>query len=252
MSDDQTTGQELTPNQHMENVLEKSRANTMAVVGGIINPETFAECVLYADYMSKSQIAVREHLRGNPGACLAVVMQAGQWRMNAYNLAQKSYLVNDQIAYEAQVLAAVILSSGVFKQRPDYTFTGESEERVCTIEALMSDGSTITHPSPKFQDITPKRSPLWKSDPDQQQGYYTIRAMARRHFPDLLLGIYDVEELQYAESQGGMKTINPKDNPLNDGDEAPAIEAPAKDNTATVLVKSDQPEEPSYVTDVEP
>lgn len=241
MSEEHEPSQELAPNTKMEGVLEKSRANSMQIVAGVIKPETFAECVLYADYMAKSQIAVPKHLRGNPGACLAVVMQAGGWGMNAYNVAQKSYMVGSQIAYEAQVLAAVILSSGIFKQRPDYAYEGHGDKRICTVHALLADGSTMSHSSPEFGKIEPKNSPLWKHDPDQQQGYYTIRAMARLRFPDLLLGVYDLEEARYMEERNEPKVINPAENPLNDAEDAPTIDA-----------KPTEPHEPGMPSDVEP
>jgi hypothetical protein len=40
-----------------------------------------------------------------------------------------------------------------------------------------------------------KNSPLWKGDVDQQLFYYSVRAFARRHFPDVMMGIYTVDEL---------------------------------------------------------
>jgi hypothetical protein len=49
--------------------------------------------------------------------------------------------------------------------------------------------------SPKLKDISPKRSPLWQTDPDQQLGYYARRSWARRHKPSILLGMHDVDEL---------------------------------------------------------
>ncbi|HCI98495.1 MAG TPA: hypothetical protein DHV74_02435, partial [Sulfitobacter sp.] len=39
-----------------------------------------------------------------------------------------------------------------------------------------------------------------KGDPQQQLGYYSARAWARRHFPELLLGVYTREEIEEAPS----------------------------------------------------
>lgn len=50
--------------------------------------------------------------------------------------------------------------------------------------------------SPPLGQITVKNSPLWKTDPDQQLAYYTGRSWARRYAPEMLLGIYDVDELE--------------------------------------------------------
>jgi hypothetical protein len=42
---------------------------------------------------------------------MAIVMQAMQWGMNPYAVAQKTHLVNGVLGYEAQLVNAVIASS---------------------------------------------------------------------------------------------------------------------------------------------
>lgn len=154
------------------------------------------EAMEFAKLMALSQIGVRKHLRGNPGACLAIVVQAVEWRMSPYAVANKSYNVNDQIAYESQLIQAVILQRAPIKGRFKVKYEGEGERRVCTVSATLSDGDSVDYRSPEFGKITPKNSPLWKSDPDQQQFYYSARALCRRHFPDVLLGVYAEDEIE--------------------------------------------------------
>jgi 3-hydroxymyristoyl/3-hydroxydecanoyl-(acyl carrier protein) dehydratase len=71
-----------------------------------------AQVFEFAKMMAIGGIAVRKHLRGNPGACLAVTIQAIEWRMSPFAVANKSYSVNDQLAYEAQLIHAVSPSAG--------------------------------------------------------------------------------------------------------------------------------------------
>ncbi|WP_208734721.1 recombinase RecT, partial [Corallococcus praedator] len=47
-----------------------------------------------------------------------------------------------------------------------------------------------------ISQITIKNSPLWKTDPDQQLAYYSGRSWVRRYKPEMLLGIYDVDEME--------------------------------------------------------
>ena len=61
-------------------------------------------------------------------------------------------------------------------------------------------GEEIIYTSPPVKQIPVKNSPLWKGDPQQQLGYYSARAWARRHFPELLLGVYTREEIEEAPS----------------------------------------------------
>lgn len=188
----------------------------------------------FAKIMSVSQVAVPKHLRENPGACLAVVIQASEWQMSPFAVANKSYSVNDRLAYESQLVSAVILRRAPIKSRFRYEFKGEGDKRVCTVSVTTTDGDEITHSSPMFGLINPKNSPLWKSDPDQQLGYHTARSMCRRHFPDVLLGVYTMDEMQDAppaprQATGRVVTENPMArlvNPYEDMEPQPTDEPP--------------------------
>lgn len=170
-------------------------AALMVGAGGAMNFQNMTDIMEFAKLMSISKVAVPKHLRDDPGACLAVVIQASEWQMSPYAVANKSYSVNDRLAYEAQLVSAVILRRAPIKSRFSYAYDGEGDKRRCTVSVVTTDGEVVTHTSPAFGLITPKNSPLWKSDPDQQLGYHTARAMCRRHFPDVLLGVYTMDEL---------------------------------------------------------
>lgn len=164
----------------------------------------------FAKVMAVGQIAVPKHLRGQPGACLAVVVQAVEWRMSPFAVANKSYSVNDRLAYESQLVQAVVLQRAPIKGRFKVEYTGEGEQRVCKVSATLADGAgTVDYTSPPFGKITPKNSPLWKSDPDQQQFYFSARSLCRRHFPDVLLGVYAEDELERGPDRARDVTPSP-------------------------------------------
>lgn len=60
------------------------------------------------EVMARAGIALPKHLRDNPGACMAVAMQAFEWDMSPFAVASKSYSFNGVIAYEAQLITAVV------------------------------------------------------------------------------------------------------------------------------------------------
>lgn len=163
----------------------------------------------FSKLMAVSQQAVPNHLRGKPGACLAVAVQALNWRMEPFAVANKSYMVNDRIAYEAQLIQAVIEQRAPIKGRIKGSFSGEGAVRRCHMKCVSAeDGETIEYTSPNIGSITIKNSPLWKSDPDQQLWYYSARAMCRRHFPDVLLGVYEKDEIDHAPK---MRDVTPNE-----------------------------------------
>lgn len=167
-------------------------------IGGVaIVPSSMKEISDFALTMSQAGTMLRKHLRDRHGSCLAIAMQAFRWGFDPFMVAAKSFEVNDQVAYEAQLLAAVIIRNAPIKGRPRYTYTGDGATRRCTVSVELSDGSgVLEYQSPPKGQIKPQNSPLWISDPDQQLGYYSIRALSRRHFPDILMGVYDVEEAE--------------------------------------------------------
>lgn len=205
-----------------------------------INFTNAAEVMAFAKMMASSDKAVRPEFRENPGACLAVIDDAIRFGMSPYALARKAYFVNNQLAYEAQAIAAIIIARAPIQDMPEYTYEGEGGNRVCIVTVKTVTGRVINHRSPTFARITPKNSPLWVSDPDQQQGYYTVRAMARLHFPHVLLGIYDLEEAAAARASD----ITPKPK-LADFSEAARL-AGAKLETTVVDHKSNGVHDKSF------
>lgn len=181
-------------------VEQKTSVNSIAMAqstgGTKMAPQNLGEVVRFAEVMARADIAIPKHLQDNPGACLAVTMQAMQWEMSPFAVAQKSYLVNGIIAYEAQLISAVINTRAGLSKRPSLTFSGEGAMRRCSVVGEFADGSVHQYESPPIGSISPKNSPLWKTDPDQQLGYYSIRAFGRRHCPEVILGVYDRDEVE--------------------------------------------------------
>jgi len=176
--------------------------------GAKLAPQNLAEVVKFAEVMCRADIALPKHLRGNAGACMAVALQALDWSMNPFAVASKSYSVNGQIAYEAQLIVAVVNTRSGIEGRIRYAFEGEGADRVCIASGKL-EGEMLEVRSPRFKDITPKNSPLWKSDPDQQQCYYTGRSWARRFTPEVILGVYDRDEVEQFRGPDGAKDVTP-------------------------------------------
>lgn len=148
--------------------------------------------------------------------------------MSPFSVANKSYSVNNRIAFESQLIQAVILQRAPIKGRLSYEYTGEGDKRRCKVAAVLADGSgSVEYETPEFGRIQPKNSPLWKTDPDQQLAYFAGRSLCRRHFPDVLLGVYERDEMAAAQPiqpgpRGG--TAKPLGERLAKLAEAPTIE----------------------------
>jgi hypothetical protein len=149
--------------------------------------------------MAGSGAMVPPFCRDNPGACCGVTLRALQWGLDPFSVASKAYQVNGGIiAYEAQLIHAVINTRAGLVDDLHVTYEGEGEERRCTVSGALNRGSkkVRTYTSPMVKEIKVKNSPLWKSDPDQQLHYFATRNWARRWCPEVLLGAYTREEIE--------------------------------------------------------
>jgi RecT family len=175
----------------------------------IRNPSLMSDIGTLAEIMASSRVTVPKHLQGNTGDCFAIVMQAAQWKMSPFSVAQKTHLVNGVLGYEAQLINAVIQTSGAITGRFHYEYTGEGETLACRVGAVIRGETEIIWSEwLTARSVSTKNSPLWKTNPKQQMGYLQVKNWARLYCPGAILGVYSEDELPN-EVEPKEKIINP-------------------------------------------
>ncbi|MGF6435684.1 RecT family recombinase [Kosakonia sp. 1610] len=197
----------------------------------IFNPTMLGQLTSLADLMSQAVVTVPAHLAGKPADCMAIAMQAMQWGMNPYAVAQKTHLVNGALGYEAQLVNAVISSSKAVQSRFHYRYGGDwsrvtvtktaqvektgrngkytttetvrgwvdADEKGLYVEvgAQLRGESEITWGEPVYlSSVVTRNSPLWVSNPKQQIAYLAVKYWARLYCPEVILGVYTKDELE--------------------------------------------------------
>ena len=201
----------------------------------ILDSASMDSMMRLADIMAKGRATIPEHLRGSPADCAAVIMQAIQWRMNPFAVAQKTHLVNGTLGYEAQLVNAAIQASGVTQDRFNYEWYGPWEKiigrtRVCNAPAKGKPGENGYKKEHQYRvpdydlkdeeglgvrvwatmrgeseprvlplllvQASVRNSPLWATDPKQQLAYLAVKRWARLHAPDVILDVYTPDELE--------------------------------------------------------
>jgi hypothetical protein len=183
----------------IEDRLDRPVANAIAVQrGGSVAFHSMGEVMEFSKLMAIAQQAVPKHLRGQPGLCMGIILQAVAWEMEPFAVARKSYVVNDNLAYESQLIHAVIETRAPLRKRLRCTYSGEGGDRQCTVMGtFLGEEEPHTYTTPKLKDIPIKNSPLWRWDIDQQMFYLGSRAWARKWCPDVLLGVYSKDEAEF-------------------------------------------------------
>ncbi|WP_421204164.1 RecT family recombinase [Aeromonas enteropelogenes] len=204
---------------------ERGQANMLSLM---MNVDFMANIDKMAELMANGSATVPQHLKGNKADCFAICLQAIQWGMNPFPVAQKTHLVGSTLGYEAQLINAVVVNSGVIKGRFKYKWLGDWEkilgniqeekdpknqnkkirkpgwtildEKDCgvTITATLADG-TQTELTLYLSQAGTRNSSLWVDDPKQQLSYLAVKRWTRLYTPDVILGVYSIDELEERE-----------------------------------------------------
>ncbi|EPN9526720.1 RecT family recombinase [Cronobacter malonaticus] len=179
---------------------------TVGTAAAIFSPEGLNQLVRFADLMAQSKATVPAHLAGKPSDCLAVTMQAAQWGMNPFAVAQKTHVVNGALGYEAQLVNAVVSSSSLLATRLNYRWDGDwskvsgktdkSPNLTVTVWATLKGETEPRELTISMAQAGVRNSPNWEVDPRQQLAYLCTKRWARLHAPDVLLGVYTPDELE--------------------------------------------------------
>ncbi|MCX2201135.1 RecT family recombinase [Pantoea agglomerans] len=197
----------------MSNDIITAPVNEADTKAAIFSPGGLHKLQAFAEVMAQGKATVPAHLSGKPADCLAIALQAAQWGMNPYAVAQKTHLVNGTLGYEAQLVNAVITSSTAVQGRFKYEYGGDwekfkpgaanaSNERGLSVRvgAVLRGETEITWGEPLYMEyVTTRNSPLWKTAPKQQLAYLAVKYWARLYCPDVILGVYTPDEFEPAQ-----------------------------------------------------
>ncbi len=217
----------------------------------VFGPRALQAIQQFAEVMASGKATVPKHLAGSVADCMAVTMQAVQWRMNPFAVAQKTHVVNGTLGYEAQLVNAVVTSSNAIKGHFHYEYSGDwkriagmADKRDETglsvrVGAILRGETEITWGEPLYlTEVMTRNSPLWKSKPQQQIAYLAVKYFARLYCPEVILGVYTPDELE--------------DKPRTERDVTPARSTGDLNNLINAKQPIDAPQEPQKKDERQP
>ena len=166
-------------------------------------PSNLVDAIKLAELMSGSKL-VPAHLQGKPSDCFLVIEQSMRWGMSPFAVAQCTSVISGKLMYEGKLVAGVINGNGNLSKRINYSFDGDGENRKCTASATIAGESEPRTVEVVYKDVKTSNQ-FWTKQPDQQLTYSASRNWARRHMPELMLGVYSPEEM---ETSGGEKVVD--------------------------------------------
>jgi hypothetical protein len=171
------------------------KTNTVSSL--LMSPDRMNNLIAFSEVMAGGRVMIPAHLHGKPADCLAIAMQATEWGMNPFTVAQKTHLVSGTLGYEAQLVIAVLQTTGAIRGRFHFEYQGEGQALQCRAGAIPGGETEIVWSEwIAFSMVKVKNSPLWTANPKQQMGYLQAKNWARLYAPGAILGVYSADELE--------------------------------------------------------
>jgi hypothetical protein len=162
-------------------------------------PQGFEQAIRFAEMMAKSKM-VPKHFQNKPEECLVIIEQAMRWEMSPYAVIQCASMIHERPMYEGKLVAAVVNARGPLfglQGRLHYAYSGEGQTRKVVVSGKLDGKDEAVEIAWKDAKTT---NELWVKQPDQQLAYHGARVWARRHMPELMLGVYAPEEFDRGAS----------------------------------------------------
>ena len=155
-------------------------------------PSNMAEAMRLAEMMATAKL-VPSALQKSPADCLMVIQQAIRWDMDPFAVAQECSVIQGKLMHSGKLVAAVVNARGNLTNRLSFSYEGEGDNRTITVTGHLQGEASPRTVDVKLSDAKTSNK-VWQTQPDQQLMYHGTRVWARRHTPELMLGVYSEEE----------------------------------------------------------
>jgi hypothetical protein len=150
---------------------------------------------------------VPDHYKNNPSNCAIAAQMAMRCKVDVFLFMQASYIVHGKCGIEGKLVIAMINASGQIKGRIRWKFEGEGKSRKCTayvVDAFSGETleQTVTWDMVEAEGWhleKKSQKSKWMTLPEMMFKYRSATFLARTSFPDVIMGMHTVDELEDIE-----------------------------------------------------
>lgn len=148
--------------------------------------------------ISQSDI-IPDKFRNKPGNCLIAMDMSSRMGMSTQFVMSSLDIIKGKPSWSSQFIISAINSCGRFEPLR-FELTGQGNTMACFAwtryksDGTQVKGTTITAAMVKAEGWESKPGSKWKTMPEQMYQYRSASFFGRLHCPDVLNGMYSVEE----------------------------------------------------------
>jgi hypothetical protein len=156
--------------------------------------------------MSRASL-IPQHLKGGTkeetaANCFLVVNQALRWHMDPFLIAPETYAIQGKLGYQGKLVAAVINTRAGLADKLRYDFSGQKGTDDFTVTV---SGRFEGEAEPRIVSVSvgqaKTQNQMWTKDPEQKLVYTGSIRWARRHKPEVIMGVVTDDDLDAVKEQ---------------------------------------------------
>ena len=168
-----------------------------------------------------ASVFLPEHLRGKKingdfreyepqtivANCFRVLNQAMRWQVDPFAVADETFVTGGKIGYSGKLITAIVNTRAGLNGRLRYQFTGTGPARTVKIighfkgDAEPVDVDLSVKDGIAASDKGKGPNPMWLRDPDQKLVYSGVVKWARRHCPEVIMGVLTEDDIEAIEAR---------------------------------------------------
>jgi len=113
--------------------------------------------------------------------------------MSPFAVAACTSVISGRLNFEGKLVAAALNGSGIMSSRLEYEYSGSGPDLKVTVRGTIR-GETKPREITLWLKEAKTTNGMWVKQPEQQLCYAGTRVWARRHAPEVMLGVYSPEE----------------------------------------------------------
>jgi len=169
-------------------------------VAYLMDTARFEHCYRIAQMMSRASL-IPKHLKGDgpeqtAANCFLVVNQSLRWEMDPFAVAPETYEVGGKLGFQGKLVAAVVNARAGLSERLAYTFNDKKGDELEVTVTGKLRGETESRSVSVTVKEARTQNQMWTKDPYQKLCYTGATKWARRHCPEIMLGVYTDDDLE--------------------------------------------------------
>ncbi len=178
----------------------------------LMDTARFEHCYRIATTMARASL-IPAHLKGEDkeattANCFLIVNQALRWELDPFSVAPETYVVGGKLGFQGKLVAAVINSRAGLAEKLSYEFSGKekTDDYTITVSGRLNGENLARTVTVRVGDVRTDNK-MWSRDPSQKLVYTGAIKWARRHKPEVILGVLTDDDADAIKEEARLEKL---------------------------------------------